>query len=113
MFLPPGSASSTTLIVKRPLSKNGAQRPRESQKIHRPRPRVRPMQPRGLLYVNKCAVFDIYCHKSEKNGTAARHNKARINFNKSGRSFNKSGTCSDAPRARSNAARDPLFSVER
>jgi hypothetical protein len=50
MFLPPGSASSTTLIVKRPLSKNGAQRPRESQKIHRPRPRVRPMQPRGRNY---------------------------------------------------------------
>jgi hypothetical protein len=88
-----------TLIVKRPPLKNDARGPRESQKNHRPGLRVRPTQPRGLGRVKKSVVFDIYCHYSCKNATAARRNKSGEDFNKSRRSFNKSGTCYDATHA--------------
>jgi hypothetical protein len=103
----------STLIVKRAGGKNGAQRPRESQKIHHPALRVRPAQPRGPWRVKKSDIFDIYCHYSGGNGVATRHNEGRENFNKSGRSFNKSGTCSAAPRTCSNTALAPLSPAER
>ncbi len=76
-LVPPMGAAKAALIVKRAGAKNGAQRPRESQKIHRGAPRVRAAPPRGRWHVKIGVAFDIYCHYSGENSAAARHDEFR------------------------------------